>query len=143
MALLLFSLPSQVSKRESERKLLGEIIEWIFKRDRRVRFVAIYQDQYLLAGGMREGVTSLDPEEEAREIDLKLAKIAETIGDWQKWFGKLETFLLRYEKVSLIFQPLSNNRFLIISCEPDLDLFPLLKELKGNKRYENLSKLIP
>ncbi len=114
-------MPSKASAKKSERERLNSVIEGIFNHDQRIRFVAIYQDQYQLAGGMRPGARSHDPEEEAREIDLQLAKVGEIARSWQRWFGNLVAFTIRYEKITLAFHPIRAGRFLVISSEPDFD----------------------
>lgn len=114
-------MPAQTSARSRETQRLNKLMEDIFNRERRIRFVAVYQDQYLLAGGMRPGSRSHDPVEEAHEVDMQLSKMGEIARSWQRWFGQLESFVLRYERITLAFHPLGEGRFLVLSCEPDFD----------------------
>jgi hypothetical protein len=114
-------MPPQASTRKTEGERLSKVIEGIFTHDKRIRFVAIYQDQYQVAGGMRPGARSHDPEEEAREIDLQLAKVGEIARSWQRWFGNLVAFTIKYEKITLGFRPLAAGRFLVVSSEPGFD----------------------
>jgi hypothetical protein len=51
----------RASKGVTGRRSIEKIIGGIFELDGGVRFVAVYQDQYLLAGGMRKGVDAYDP----------------------------------------------------------------------------------
>jgi hypothetical protein len=131
-----------VASRRKQRQYLTSLIDKIFAVDPRIRFVAIYQDQYVLAGGMRKGLTSLDPELESQDIDLQLAKIGEITRSWQRWFGTLDALALRYEKLNLVFQPLREGRFLVLSAEVELNPFELLGKLR-NQEYGNLAEIIP
>lgn len=131
-----------VASRRKQRLYLNGLIDKIFAVDPRIRFVAIYQDQYVLAGGMRNGLTSFDPEVEAQDIDLQLAKIGEITRSWQRWFGTLDALALRYEKLNLVFQPLKEGRFLVLSAEVELNPFEMLGKLR-NQEYGNLAEMIP
>ncbi len=97
----------------------------------------------MLAGGMKEGRQSLEPEEEALDIDLSMAKIGGIATEWQKWFGGLEGFALRYHKINLAFVPLGEDRFLVFSTDPDLDPFEVVAKLRANKDYRQLVEGIP
>lgn len=114
-------MPSEASDNRKERERLRNAILDIFNHDERIRSVAIYEDQDQLAGGMRQGTKSHDPDAEARDIDLQLAKVGDTARSWQRWFGNLIAFTVKYEKVTLAFHPLGAGRFLVISSEPDFD----------------------
>ncbi len=114
-------------------------MQGIFKHDKRIRFVSIYQDQNLLAGGMRPGVESFDPEGDAREIDLQLAKVGEITRAWQPWFGRLVRFTVKYEKITLGFHPLGSGRFLVISGEPEANLSSLERVIAA-QGYNALEK---
>lgn len=131
-----------VASRRKQRQYLTGLIDKIFRVDPRIRFVAIYQDQYVLAGGMRKGLASFDPEIESQDIDLQLAKIGEITRSWQRWFGTLDALALRYEKLILVFQPLKEGRFLVLSAQAELNPFELLGKLR-NQEYGNLAEIIP
>jgi hypothetical protein len=104
--------------RKTRRKVFAKTLDDVFGIDKGIRFVAVYQGQYMLAGGMRKGTRSFDPEEEAHDIDLKLARIGEIARSWERWFGGLKTLVLRYERLNLLFLPLSEGRFLVVSTTP-------------------------
>jgi len=122
---------------------LSSLIDEVFALHRGIRFVAIYQDQYIVAGGMRKGKHSLDPDEEAREIDLQLSRMGEIARTWQKWFGNLGTITLRYEKVNLCFQPISEDRFLVFSTDPGVNLTRVTERLVGRRGLARLAEVIP
>ncbi len=131
------------SKGRLQRKSLIKLIDEIFAADVRIRFVALYQDQYILAGGMRKGSSSIEPEEEAQDIDLQLAKIGEITRSWQKWFGSLDAIALRYERLNLLFKPLKEGRFLVLSTEPGLNPLDALEKLRKDQNYGLLAERIP
>jgi hypothetical protein len=117
-----------------QRAFLKSLVDSIFKQDPRIRFVAVYEGQYTIAGEMRPGVPSYDPEGVAREIDMQLAKMGSIAKSWEQWFGRLDAIALRYSKVNLIFKPLGDGKFLVVSTEPDYDplsLLPVLPRLLG------------
>lgn len=130
------------ASRRKRRAHITSLIERIFSVDTGIRFVAIYQEQHMLAGGMRDGRSSLDPEEEAYDIDLQLSKIGEITRSWQKWFGNMNALVVVYEKLNLIFQPLSDGRFLVLSTEATLNAFELLERL-AKQDYKHLADMIP
>jgi len=126
-----------------QKRSLKKLIEKAFGVDERVRFVALYQDQYILAGGMRPNLASYDPEDESRSVDLQLAKIGEIVRTWQRWFGKLSRFTLKYEKINLVFQPLGEGRFLVLSGDSDFDPSIVLQRLRDDQDYKLLMEGIP
>ncbi len=132
-------MSSQPASKNGDREHLNRLIQGIFKHDKRIRFVSIYQDQNLLAGGMRPGVRSYDPEADAREIDLQLAKVGEITRAWQPWFGRLVRFTVNYEKITLAFHPLGSGRFLVISGEPEVNLSSLERVIAA-QGYNALEK---
>lgn len=130
------------ASRRKRRAYITSLIDKIFEVDPGVRFVAIYQDQHMLAGGMKGGRSSYDPEEEAYDIDLQLAKIGEMTRSWQRWFGSMRALVVGYEKLNLVFQPLSEGRFLVLSTEVGVDAFELLDRL-DKEDYRRLAEIIP
>ncbi len=133
---------SQATSRRSERRSIRRIIDGIFDLDSGIRFVAVYQDQYLLAGGMRKGVQTYDPDD-SYDVDMQLAKIGLITRAWQRWFGSLGSISLRYERISLLFQPLAEGRFLVMSAEPDVDVNRIISEIRSRPDFGVLSDAIP
>ncbi len=131
------------SKSQARRRALGRQIDKVFELDSRIRFVAVYQDQYMLAGGMRSGVQSFEPEEQAMDVDLRLAKVGEIANAWQKWFGNLDGIVLNYARLTLAFTPLGQNRFLVLSSDPGLNLFDVVENLRQDRTWEVLAEGIP
>jgi hypothetical protein len=129
--------------RRTQRRGLRKTIDEIFELDGGIRFVAVYQDQYLLAGGMRTGTPPYDPDDEAHEIDLQLGRIAEIAGSWQRWFGNLGALVLRYERLDLLFLPLSEGRFMVLSTEPGTNPLVIADRLRRHPDLVSLIQKIP
>ena len=134
---------SRETQHRAKKWVLAKLVDRVFEADQKVRFVGVYQEQYMLAGGMRHGRRSADPEEEAVEIDLKLAKMGGTATAWQKWFGDLRGFAIRYDKVSLAFIPLGGDRFLVLSTDADLDPFTVVEKLRKDEEFGQLAEAVP
>ncbi len=132
----------QAAKRGTERKSVRRFIDAIFEVDGGIRFAAVYQGQYLLAGGMRKGVDPYDPDD-SYDVDMQLARIGEITRAWQKWFGHLDSISLRYEKVSLLFHLLGEGRYLVMSAEPEVDLVVALSEIRRRPDFRVLAEAIP
>ena len=135
-------MPSKL-RGNAVRRALAKLIDEVFGLDAGIRSVAVYQDQYMLAGGMRQGRSSFDPEEEALDIDLQLARIGEIATEWQKWFGTLDGLALRYDRLNLAFTPLAESRFIVISTDPDVNPFAVLEKMKAAGGYRQLAERIP
>ena len=123
----------------SKRIALNRLIDGIFDLDEGVRFVAVYLDQYMLAGGMRPGLSSFDPDEESREVDLQLSQTGEIAQSWQKWFGQLGGVVFNYENLNLVFQPLAERKNLVLSTEPSSDPASILERLRDDPVYTALA----
>jgi hypothetical protein len=103
-----------------QRAYLLRLLDAVFAIDSRIRSASIYEDQYLIGGGMRPGVTSYEPDEVAKQIDLEFSTIARTAAGWERWFGKMGAVYISYEKVNLYFFRLGGRRFMVVSAEPSL-----------------------
>ena len=97
----------------------------------------------MLDGGVRKGTVSVDPEDESVDIDLKLAKTGETTRSWQKWFGALNVLLIRYERLRLLYFPLDEGRFLVLSTSPEADLAEVVDPLEEGLDVGTLARRIP
>ena len=131
------------TNRKFQRRWLERAIDKVFEVDDGIRFVAVYQEQYMLAGGMRKGTASYDPEDEAHEIDMQLSRIGEIARSWQRWFGTLRALILSYERLNLVFQPLGEGRFLVLSTEPSTDPVSLMEKLRSHQDLSSLVQKIP
>ena len=94
----------------------------IFKMDRRIRHVSVLDDMgRVVAGGMRKGISSLEPASE----DLRLmANITIQIGTdqtWDQYFGAAQFTFIKREKLSMLTFPMG-NKLMMVSTEPDFTL---------------------
>ncbi len=101
---------------------LEKLCTQVFKSDRRVRYVGILDETgRLIAGGMRKGVSSLEPMSEEIRLMANLTIQLSTDKTWDRYFGTTQYTFIKREKVSIIVFHIGNKVFLI-SAEPD---FPL------------------
>jgi hypothetical protein len=135
-------MDARVSKGMTGRRSIRKVIDGIFELDAGIRFVAVYQGQYLLAGGMRKGVDAYDPDD-SYDVDMQLAKMGEIARVWQRWFGHLDTISLRYGRVNLLFRPLGKGRFLVMSTEPRVDAEGILSHTLSQSDFRILAETIP
>jgi hypothetical protein len=91
---------------------------------------------------MRKGVDAYDPDD-SYDVDMKLAKMGEIARVWQRWSGHLDTIILRYERVSLLFYPLGRGRSLVMSTEPRMDAGGILSQLLSQSDFRVLAETIP
>lgn len=133
---------TQAIDRSTIRKSLEQTINGIFELDPGIRMVAIYQGQYMLAGGMRKGVASYDPND-AYDIGMQLSKMGEIAQGWQRWFGQLEALTIRYEKLNLTFHQIDEGRFLVMSTEPSVDPVSTMKKIRSRPDFKKLAGSIP
>ncbi len=94
----------------------------MFKFDRRVRFAAILDESgRTIAGGMRKGIPSLEPQSEDLRLIANITIQLSTDKTWDQYFGTTQYTFIKREKVSIVVFHIGNKVFLI-SAEPD---FPL------------------
>ncbi len=136
------TVASQTIDKSALRKSLEKVIEGIFEMDPGIRMVAVYQGQYILAGGMRKGVESYDPDD-AYDIDMQLSKMGEIAQGWETWFDRLEGLTLKYGKLNLTFHPVAKGRFLIMSTEPEVNPFAVMKKIRSRPDFKKLTQSIP
>jgi hypothetical protein len=101
---------------------LDKLCLQIFKFDRRIRYAGVLDDTgRLIAGGMRKGITSLEPASE----DLRLmANITIQIGTdktWDQYFGRIQFTFIKREKVNMLLFDIPPN-LILITTEPDFDM---------------------
>lgn len=133
---------SQAIDRSTVRKSLERIIDGIFAIDPGIRMVAVYQGQHVLAGGMRKGVESYDPDD-SYDVDMQLSKMGEIARAWQSWFGELESLTLKYENLNLTFYPIDESRFLVMSTELGVNPLSTMKKIRARPDFNSLAQLIP
>ena len=94
----------------------------MFKFDRRVRFAAILDETgRQIAGGMRKGIPSLEPQSEDLRLIANLTIQLSTDKTWDKYFGKSQFTFIKREKLNILTFHIG-NKLLLVSTEPDFTL---------------------
>ena len=92
-----------------------------FRKEPKLRYVGIVDDGYhIIFSEMREGVSSLTPDEQDRNfVQLMPPIIVDAVEKLQPLLGKLDTVTVRYEKSLLGFFRMQ-GLILIFSFDPDV-----------------------
>ena len=94
----------------------------IFKFDRRIRSAIILdQSGRQIAGGMKKGIPSLEPQSE--DIRLIAGITIQIISDltWVRYFGKLQFTYQKRERINIMTFYLG-DKMVLVSMEPDFTL---------------------
>ena len=104
--------------------------------DPRIRYCAVLDAMgRTIEGGMRPGLLSLEPDEEADKVDLQMVLIRGITEGARGYLGGVNYVIIHREKLMLIAIPASNGRTILVSAEPD---FPLERA----KAFFELVKLL-
>ncbi len=94
----------------------------VFKFDRRVRYAGVLDDTgRIIAGGMRKGISSLEPASEDLRLMANLTIQIGTDKTWDQYFGKIQYTFVKREKVNMLIFGVGNN-LMLITTQPDVDL---------------------
>jgi hypothetical protein len=101
---------------------LDKLCFQVFKFDRRVRYAGILDDTgRIVAGGMRKGISSLEPASEDLRLMANLTIQIGTDKTWDRYFGKIQYTLVKREKVNMLIFGFGNY-LMLITTQPDFDL---------------------
>ena len=101
---------------------LDKLCLQIFKFDRRIRYASVLDDTgRVIAGGMRKGISSLEPVSEDLRLMANLTIQIGTDKTWDQYFGNIQFTFVKREKVNMLTFNLGKN-FMLISTEPDFEL---------------------
>jgi hypothetical protein len=101
---------------------LDKLCYQIFKIDRRVRYAGVLDDTgRVIAGGMRRGISSLEPASEDLRLMANLTIQIGTDKTWDQYFGKIQYTLVKREKVTMLIFGIGRE-LLLITTQPDFDL---------------------
>lgn len=106
--------------------------EKIFKSDANIRGITVGKmDGGILHFQMREGIQTLNPPGEIGKMDMEVfvPTIVEYFDRHKKYFGDVEYMLTKFEKVSIAYIK-CENIFLVISVEPKISVYPIVKEVQ-------------
>lgn len=94
----------------------------IFKYDRRVRHAAVLDSAgRVIAGGMRRGVPSLEPQSEDLRLIANITIQLSTDKTWDRYFGKTQFTFIKREKVNILTFNIG-DKLVFVSAEPDFTL---------------------
>jgi len=95
----------------------------VFDFDRRIRYFGILDEMGRTAtDGMRPGVKSLEPDQEAEMVDLQVAVTRGMTEAGSKYLGRTDYIVIHREHLMLIALPRKDKRTVLISAEPDFSL---------------------
>ena len=99
-----------------------KIIQEIFKFDRRVRSAQILdQNGRQMAGEMRKGIPSLEPQSEDIRLIAGITIQINNDRTWDKWFGKNQFTFNKRERLNIMTFYLG-DKLVLVSAEPDFTL---------------------
>ncbi|MDV3293264.1 MAG: hypothetical protein LYZ70_03245 [Nitrososphaerales archaeon] len=99
-----------------------KICSEMFKFDRRVRYACVLDETgRTIAGGMRRGIPSLEPQSEDLRLIANITIQLSTDKTWDKYFGRTQYTFIKREKVNILTFLMGNKLFLV-STEPDFTL---------------------
>jgi len=94
----------------------------VFKFDRRVRSAIILdQTGRQIAGGMKKGIPSLEPQSEDIRLIAGITIQISTDATWDRYFGKLQFTYQKRERLNIITFYLG-DKLVLVSAEPDFTL---------------------
>ncbi len=94
----------------------------MFKFDRRVRSAIILdQTGRQIAGGMRKGIPSMEPQSEDLRLIAGITIQINTDRTWDKYFGKNQYSFQKRERLNIMTFYLG-DKLVLVSAEPDFTL---------------------
>ena len=101
---------------------LDKLCYQVFKFDRRVRYAGILDDTgRIIAGGMRKGISSLEPASEDLRLMANLTIQIGTDKTWDQYFGKIQYTLVKRERLNMLIFGVGNN-LMLVTTQPDFDM---------------------
>ncbi len=102
---------------------LDKLCIQVFGFDRRVRYAGVLDETgRLIAGGLRRGITSLEPASENFRMMANLTIQIATDKTWDQHFGGIWYTFVKREKVNVLTFYLGAKNVMMISTESDFDL---------------------
>lgn len=94
----------------------------VFKFDRRIRSATILdQEGRQIAGGMKKGIPSMEPQSEDLRLIANITIQLNTDKTWDKYFGKNQYTFIKRERLNIMTFYLG-NKLVLMSAEPDFTL---------------------
>ncbi len=108
------------------------LIDSIFSFSQHVRYAEVFSHNVeSVAGGMKPGVRSLEPDSQAEQINEATARYAILLSSQPRFFGKFEYLYATLVRFNLFILPLDRRTILLVTTDPPLglDFLPQLKML--------------
>ena len=117
---------------------LEKLCKKITKLDPKMRSARLINSRgHLMAGGMKEGLLSLEAQKQDEMMFMELALRVRMRHEFDKEFGVVHFSMSYRDKVIVMSFPLSNDDVLLISCEKDINFgkipFKILKLIEPLK----------
>ena len=117
---------------------LEKICQKIIQLDSKVRSARIINNRgHLEAGGMRDGLVSLEDQKQDEMLFMELALRVRMRHEFDKEFGEVNFSLSYRDRIVIMSFPLENDDVLLVSTEKDIHLdkvpFDILKIIKPLK----------
>ncbi len=118
---------------------LKKICQKIIKLNSKVRSARFINSRgHLTAGGMKDGIFSLEAQKQDEMMFMELALRVRMRHEFDKEFGEVHFSMSYRDKVIVISFPLVNDDVLLISCEKEIDFgqlpFKILKLIEFIKK---------
>lgn len=108
------------------------ITQKIFDADKNVRGVTFGRfDGEILHFEMRPDIETLNPPGEIGKMDTEvlIPTLLEYFETHARYFGRVNYMVTKFEKVSLAYIR-HNNIFLVVSIQPGIDVYPIVKKIR-------------
>ena len=111
---------------------LEKICQDIIALDSKMRSARLINSRgHLIAGGMKEGLLSLEAQKQDEMMFMELALRVRMRHEFDNEFGEVHFSMSYREKVIVMSFPLTNDDVILVSCEKDADFgkipFDILK----------------
>ncbi len=119
---------------------LEKICRQIIKLDPMMRSARLINSRgHLLAGGMKEGLLSLEAQKQDEMMFMELALRVRMRHEFDNEFGKVHFSMSYRDRIIVMSFPLTNDDVFLISCEKETDfgktafqILNIIKPLKKN-----------
>ncbi|WP_420545644.1 DUF6659 family protein [Nitrosopumilus sp.] len=118
---------------------LEKICQDIIKLDDKMRSARLINSRgHLIAGGMKEGLLSLEAQKQDEMMFMELALRVRMRHEFDNEFGEVHFSMSYRDKVIVMSFPLNNDDVLLLSCEKQIDFgklpFKVLKIIDSLKK---------
>lgn len=96
-----------------------DLYQKVFSFDKRIRYCATLDELGgVVSGGMRPGLKSLEPNGEAKKVDLQVVVARGMNETTQEFLGKTDYLIVHREKMILFAFPRDDKKTVLVTAEP-------------------------